>query len=253
MNEYRIGELAHMAGITTRTLRFYEEVGLLAPSGRSERGYRLYCSADADRLQEILLLRRCGVAVREIGPLLSTTPAERADLLARHLGRLRDERLRLTRLIATVERTLATLEGAGSMTDIEKFEGFKRNLVDKNEKRYGAEVRERYGDDVADESNRKMLRMSKQEYADFRTLEEQIRSELESAVAAGDDPAGETGERICSMHRTWLGYTWPAYSAEAHRGLAEAYVADDRFRGYYDRAVEGCAAWLRDAIVAHAR
>ena len=253
MNEYRIGELAHMAGITTRTLRFYEEVGLLAPSGRSERGYRLYCSADADRLQEILLLRRCGVAVREIGPLLSTTPAERADLLARHLGRLRDERLRLTRLIATVERTLATLEGAGSMTDIEKFEGFKRNLVDKNEKRYGAEVRERYGDDVADESNRKMLRMSKQEYADFRTLEEQIRSELERAVDAGDDPAGETGERICSMHRTWLGYTWPAYSAEAHRGLAESYVADNRFRSYYDRSVEGCAAWLRDAIVTHAR
>ena len=60
MNEYRIGELARMAGITTRTLRFYEEAGLLAPSGRSERGYRLYCSADADRLQEILLLRSAG-------------------------------------------------------------------------------------------------------------------------------------------------------------------------------------------------
>lgn len=139
------------------------------------------------------------------------------------------------------------------MTDIEKFEGFKRDLVDKNEERYGAEARERYGDDAVDESNRKMLKMSKQEYADFRALEEQIRSELERAVDAGDDPAGETGKRICSMHRTWLGYTWPAYSAEAHRGLAESYVADDRFRSYYDRSVEGCAAWLRDAIVAHAR
>lgn len=253
MNGYRIGELARMAGITTRTLRFYEEAGLLAPSGRSERGYRLYCNADADRLQEILLLRRCGVAVRDIGPLLSTSPAERAELLARHLVRLRDEQRRLARLIATVERTLATLEGAGSMTDIEKFEGFKRDLVDKNEERYGAEVRERFGDDTVDESNRKMLKMSKQEYADFRALEEQIRSELERAVDAGDDPAGETGERICSMHRTWLGYTWPAYSAEAHRGLAKSYVADDRFRSYYDRSVEGCAAWLRDAIVAHAR
>ena len=115
------------------------------------------------------------------------------------------------------------------------------------------EARERYGDDAVDESNRKMLKMSKQEYADFRALEEQIRSELERAVGAGDDPAGETGERICSMHRTWLGYTWPAYSAEAHRGLAESYVADDRFRSYYDRSVEGCATWLRDAIVAHAR
>lgn len=253
MNEYRIGELAHMAGITTRTLRFYEEAGLLAPSGRSERGYRLYCSADADRLQEILLLRRCGVAVRDIGPLLSTSSAERAELLARHLGRLRDERLRLTRLIATVERTLETLEGAKTMSDDEKFEGFKQELVNDNERRFGAEARRRYGDDAIDEGNRKMLKMSRQEYADFRTLEERIRSELESAVAAGDDPAGAVGKRVFELHRTWLGYTWHAYSAEAYRGLAEGYMADERFRSYYDRAIEGCAAWLRDAIVAHAR
>lgn len=253
MDGYRIGELAHMAGTTTRTLRFYEEAGLLAPSGRSERGYRLYRSADADRLQEILLLRRCGVAVRDIGPLLSTSPAERAELLARHLDRLRDERRRLARLIATVERTLATLEGEDRMADDEKFEGFKRDLVEANEKRHGAEARGRYGDDAVDESNRKMLKMSKQEYGDFRALEEQIRSELERAVDAGDDPAGETGERICDMHRAWLGFTWPSYSAEAHRALAESYVADDRFRSYYDRSVEGCAAWLRDAVAAHAR
>lgn len=139
------------------------------------------------------------------------------------------------------------------MADDEKFEGFKRDLVEANEKRHGAEVRGRYGDDAVDESNRKMLKMSKQEYGDFRALEEQIRSELERAVDAGDDPAGETGERICGMHRAWLGFTWPSYSAEAHRALAESYVADDRFRSNYDRSVEGCAAWLRDAVAAHAR
>lgn len=55
------------------------------------------------------------------------------------------------------------------------------------------------------------------------------------------------------MHRAWLGFTWPSYSAEAHRALAESYVADDRFRSYYDRSVKGCAAWLRDAVAAHAR
>lgn len=253
MDGYRIGELARMAGITTRTLRFYEEAGLLAPSGRSERGYRLYRGADVDRLQEILLLRRCGVAVRDIGPLLSTSPAERAELLARHLEQLHAERRRLSRLIATVERTLETLEGAKTMSDDEKFEGFKQELVNDNERRFGAEARRRYGDDAVDEGNRKMLKMSRQEYADFRTLEEQIRSELERAVAAGDDPAGAVGKRVFELHRTWLGYTWPAYSAEAHRGLAEGYMADERFRSYYDRAIEGCTAWLRDAIVAHAR
>lgn len=250
---YTVGELARLAGTSARALRFYEESGLLVPGRDPRNGYRRYGPGDVNRLQEILLLRSLGVAVRDIAPLLSTSGEARQASLSRHLGALRAERSRLDALIATVERTLAAMRGDADMTDEEKFEGLKRELVEKNEGRFGAEARGRHGDAAVDEANRRLLGMSERDYGDWQALDAQIRSALEVAVTAGVDPAGPEGERVCGLHRRWLARTWPRYSAEAHRGLAESYVADERFRAYYDREVPGCAAWLRDAIARHAR
>lgn len=132
------------------------------------------------------------------------------------------------------------------------FEDMKHELAEENERAYGAEVRERYGDAAADESNRKMMGLTEEEFARFRELGEQINAAIERAVTEGIDPLGEEGARVCAMHREWLGFTWPKYLPEMHRGLAEGYVADERFRAYYDARIEGCAQWLCDAIVAHA-
>ena len=249
---YSIGELAELSGASVRSLRFYEEAGLLAPERDPSSGYRRYRAPDVDRLQEILLLRRLGVAVRDIAPLLSTSEADRRDALRRHLGALEEQRARLDELIASVAKTLAGLEGDEDVSDSEKFEGLKRGLVEGNERRHGAEARDRYGDAAVDEGNRRVLGMSEHDYEAWRGLEAEILEALEAAVRMGSDPAGPEGARVCDLHRRWLGHTWPTYSADAHRGLAESYVADERFTAYYDRAVPGCAAWLRDAVVAHA-
>lgn len=132
------------------------------------------------------------------------------------------------------------------------FEDMKRELIDQNERQYGAEVRERYGDAAIDESNRKMMGLSEDRFARFQELGAQINAAIERAATDGVGPLGEEGARVCAMHREWLAFTWPQYAPEAHRGLAEGYVADERFRAYYDGKVEGCAQWLCDAIVAHA-
>lgn len=139
------------------------------------------------------------------------------------------------------------------MEDKAKFECMKRGLVERNEREYGAEVRESWGDSAADAANRKMLNLSEAEFDRFQALAAQINTDLESAVQAGLDPSDETGQRIYQLHREWLGFTWSFYTPEAHRGLADMYVADERFRSYYDGKVTGCAAWLRDAINAWAR
>ena len=248
---YKIGELAELSGVSVRALRFYEEAGLLAPGRDSTNGYRLYAAEDVDRLQEILLLRHLGVAVRDIAPLLSTTSDDRAAALACHLDGLIAERDQLNTLIATVERTLAELRGELDMADSEKFDGFKRRLVEGSERRYGAEARGRYGNEAIDATNREVLSMSERDYATWQELDARILEALASAVRTNADPAGPEGARVCELHRQWLSYTWSSYSSEAHRGLAESYVADERFAAYYDRDVPGCAAWLRDAIVAH--
>jgi DNA-binding transcriptional MerR regulator len=250
---YRIGELARLAGTTVRALRFYEERGLLSPARDAQSAYRRYGPAEVDRLQEILLLRSLGVAVRDVAPLLSCSPEERRAAFSAHLLGLRAERERLDALIETVERTLDHEEGGRPMTDEEKFEGLKHQLVEDNERRFGAEVRERFGDEAAEKGGGRVRDMGQEDYRRWRGLEGRILDELACAVRDGADPAGEAGARLCEIHRDWLGFTWPSCSAEAHRGLAESYVADERFRAYYDRAADGAATWLRDAIRAHAR
>lgn len=249
---YGIGEVSDIAGISTRTLRYYEEAGLLVPA-RTANGYRRYAPADLDRLQEILLLRHMGMSVAEIPSALSATEDERRQMLARHLGALKAERERLDTLIRTVERTIEHIEKGVPMDDKAKFEGMKRDLVEQNERTHGAEVRERWGDTAADEANRKMLNLSESEFERFQELGRAINESLEAAVSANADPAGDEGERVYRLHREWLGFTWNFYTPDAHRGLAEMYVADERFTTYYDGNVAGCAAWLRDAITAHAR
>ena len=137
------------------------------------------------------------------------------------------------------------------MTDSEKFAGFKQKLVDENEKAYGSEVRKAYGDEAADASNRKLLDLSEEQYSAMQALEGQIKAALEAAVAAGESPAGPEGARIAALHKDWLGYTWAKYSPQAHKGLGQMYVADERFTAYYDAGTPGCARWLCDAIQAH--
>ncbi|MDR2856152.1 MAG: TipAS antibiotic-recognition domain-containing protein, partial [Methanomicrobiales archaeon] len=115
------------------------------------------------------------------------------------------------------------------MSDQEKFEGFKQQLIDENEQKYGAEVRQKYGDKVVDESNAHLKALSKEQYNEGKRLCLLLEETLLSAFATGD-PAGELAQKACDLHRKWLCVFYPKYSKEYHKGLAEMYVADDRFR-----------------------
>ena len=136
------------------------------------------------------------------------------------------------------------------MSDKEKFEGLKQEAIAENERKYGTEIRERYGESTVEESNKKFANLTPEQYDAMTALGERILSELESAVKGGAAPAGEAGRGIAALHREWLGYTWPAYDLKAHKGLAQMYVDDERFTAYYDKNVAGCAAFLRDAVQA---
>ena len=192
---YGIGEVSDIVGVSTRTLRYYEEEGLLVPA-RTANGYRRYTPADLDRLQEILLLRHMGMSVAEIPSALSATEDERRRTLARHLETLRAERERLDALIRTVENTIEHIEKGVPMDDKAKFEGMKRDLVEQNERTHGAEVRERWGDTAADEANRKMLNLSEGEFERFQELGRAINESLEAAVSANADPRRRRGGNV---------------------------------------------------------
>ena len=248
--EYSVNKLSKLSGVSARTLRYYDEIGLLSPLRVAESGYRMYGEAEVDRLQQILLYRELGFALSEIKELLQAPDMEAA--FSSHLSRLKQERARLDKLISNVQKSMATMKGEASMTNAEKFEGFKQSLINENERKYGKEIRERYGDEAVNSSNAALSGMTKEQYDEGERLRAECEITLRRALKTGD-PASELAQAACALHRQWLSHYNPDYSKDYHRALGDMYVTDERFRAYYDNIAAGCAEFLRDALVVYCK
>ena len=247
--EYTVRELADLAGVTTRTLRWYDARGLLKPERVGDNGYRYYGSAQVDRLQQILFYRELGVELDRIREILDDPAFDRTRALREHLVNLRAEQRRIDAVISAVEENLLAAERNEIMTDEKKFEAFKKKLVADNEEKYGAEARQKYGDEPVDRANANVLGLSQEDYMDWTELDQTILTGLEKAVNEGLDPTGPAGEELAKLHRRWLAHSLGEnYDGKKHRGIAQMYVLDERFTAYYDKNVTGCAQFLRDAV-----
>lgn len=246
--EYTVQKLGLLAGVSTRTLRYYDEIDLLKPARINSSGYRIYGQAEVDRLQQILFYRELGVSLEEIKEIMSSPTFDAERALREHREKLLEKRAQLDRLIANVDLTLAQREGTKTMTDKQKFEGFKQQLIHDNEQQYGEEIRAKYGDERVERANRKIKEMSEEEYVQVEQLNEKLHATLKQAFASGD-PGSELAQQAADLHRQWLSFYWDSYSKEAHAGVAQMYVDDPRFTAYYDKEQPGLAAFLRDAVV----
>lgn len=248
--EYTIKQMAELSGVTARALRWYDRLGLLRPGRVTDAGYRIYGPEEVDRLQQILFFRELDFPLEDIRRMLDDPAYDRQAALQSHLAELEARRARLDSLILTVQATIEEAKGGRKMSDQEKFESFKRHVVEENESRYGKEIRTAYGDEAIDRSNARTLSLSPEEYGQQKALEEDIRSALTAAVRAGEAPEGAEGQRIAALHRRWLSFSWDRYTPQAHAGLVQLYTQDPRFTAYYDREVPGCAAFLQAAVLA---
>lgn len=249
--EYTVKALAELAKVTSRTLRWYDRMGLLKPGRISSAGYRLYGPAEVNRLQQILFYRELGLPLAEIRAILNTPDFDRQAALQSHLLALQERREQLDALIRTVERTLLNEKGEITMSDKEKFEGFKRQKVEENEQLYGKEVRKKHGDGPMEAANKAMLGLAWEEYQRWESLDKELRERLAAAVRAGESPEGKVGVHLARLHREWRTILMPDCDDARQMGIAELYMEDLCFTAYYDREVSGCTQFLRDAVRAH--
>ena len=246
--EYTVKKLALLSGISARTLRYYDEIGLLVPARINSSGYRIYGQKQVDLLQQILFYRELDFRLDVIKEIISDPNFDESKALYHHYRNLLQKRERLDNIIATVEKTIRNKESGDMMKDKDKFHGLKEQLIEGNEEKFGKEIREKYGDDTINVSNAKLRGMSQDDYQAMNELGEEILHSLEQACATGD-PASEIAQTVARKHKQWLQYSWPHYTKEKHAGLAEMYVADERFTAYYDQKVKGATKFLRDAIL----
>ncbi len=245
--EYTISKLANISGISTRTLRYYDQIGLLQPARVDRNGYRIYGNREVDLLQQILFYRELGVTLNSVRKMITSDDFDLERTLQGHLENLKQERRRIDLLIENVAKSISSMKGETQMTDNEKFEGFKQELINENEKKYGKEIREKYGDKNVDDSNSRVSRMTQEQFDEAENIRQEFEKVLESAFNSGD-PCGELAMKACELHKRWLCVFYDKYSKEYHRNLGKMYVADERFRANYDKIAPKCTEFLRDAI-----
>jgi len=242
---YTVQQLSQLTGLTPRTLRYYDSIGLLRPRRQKENDYRLYSEDEVKRLCQILRYREMGLPLEEIGVLLEG--AEEKALLQSHLDRLQKEQQRICRQMKKVSDALK-----GKEKEEMEFEKMKQQALRENEECYGVEIRERYGKEMVEESNCRFIGMSRENWEAARKAEVAYKEKLRQAMAEGD-VAGEVAKEACRLHMEWLRFFWKKELCTplAHMGLVQMYTQDERFRAYYEKIAPGCVDFLEQAVRAY--
>lgn len=246
--EYSIKELSQLAGVSTRTLRYYDETGILKPSRVTDAGYRYYGREEVELLQQILFYKERGFELKIIKKIIYDKDFDMLKAMEEHLLSLEDQKASTEALIQTVKKTIRHMKGECEMSDKEKFQSLKEKMLKENEQKYGKEACDKYGVESVNASNKKMMNLTEDTWNRWEELEEEILEKLESTVKTRVNFDSKEAEEIVKLHKEWLSISLPDYSAEIHRGIAAMYVADERFTSYYDRQETGCAQFLCDAV-----
>ncbi|GAA0939601.1 MerR family transcriptional regulator [Nonomuraea longicatena] len=243
--EWTIQELATRAGITSRALRHYDRVGLLAPSRIGANGYRYYDSAAVARLQRILLMRRFGMGLPAIAEVLADEVDTHEGLRA-HIAALEEERERIDRQIRSVRHTLDALRaGAEPRMDV-MLSGFNDLYKD--------EVISLWGERAFQAGNDWWHGKSLDQQRAWKQDTEDLVAAWVTAAKAGVGPASERAQALAARHVEWLRQIPGTPTAEGDRersidmvrGLGDMYADDPRFAGMYDDAAG--ARFVRDAL-----
>lgn len=246
---YSVGQVAGFAGVTVRTLHHYDDIGLLAPSERSHAGHRRYSDADLDRLQQILFYRELGFPLDEVAALLDDPEADPRAQLRRQHDLLTARIEKLQKMAAAVEHAMEARTMGINLTPEEKFEVFG----DKDPEQYAEEAEQRWGGtETYAESQRRAARYTKDDWKRMQAEVNAWSERYDALMAAGAPPAGEAAMDMAEEHRQHITKWFYECTYEIHRGLADMYVADERFKAFYDSLRTGLAEHLRDAIRANA-
>ncbi|MDQ1304826.1 MAG: MerR family transcriptional regulator, thiopeptide resistance regulator [Actinomycetota bacterium] len=248
--EWLVHELASRAGISTRTLRHYDAIGLLTPTRVGTNGYRRYGPDAVARLQRILLLRDLGLGL----PVIAAVLAEEIDelqALSRHIAELEASRARTERRIRAVEHTLeARRQGVEPCPDI---------MLDGFNDRYEEEVVARWGERAYRVSNEWWHSLPLSQQRTWKDRGDDLVADWISAWREGTAPDSPVAQELAARHVGWLG-TIPGTplhdddqlgSVAMLRGLGAMYVGDPRFARTYGGR-DG-ARFVRDALEEYLR
>jgi DNA-binding transcriptional MerR regulator len=242
VKSYTVSQVARMAGVTIRTLHHYDQIGLLSPAARTEAGYRLYQEPDLLRLQQILFFKELDMPLAEVRQILDDPSFDQVTALEHHRQLLQQQMERLTRLLNTIDKTIEGLtEVDMTLTDEELYGGFSTEQIE----RYKREARQMWGTQVVEESERKVKKLSREQWKAVGAEGEAVTVAL--AAVADRDPSDDQVQALIARHHAWIEHFYPC-SAGRYRGLAQLYVEHPEFRAFYEKYRPGLADFMAEAM-----
>jgi DNA-binding transcriptional MerR regulator len=242
---YSVNQLATLAGVSVRTLHYYDEVGLLKPSRIKHNDYRQYDEVELLRLQQIMFFRELDFSLEQIKKILSAPSFEIQTALEEQKKLIKIKRHRLDRLIATIDKTIKKINHEIIMEDQELYGNFSKSEMDK----YAQEAKDRWGHtDVFKQSQERVKKMGRAGLAKVMKEASELTQEIAGAMKADPDPKSEAVQKLIGKHYEGLrAFYEPNLSMYA--GMAKMYVSDPRFKANYEKVATGLAEFMRDGML----
>jgi DNA-binding transcriptional MerR regulator len=238
---FTVKQLSKMAGITPRTLHYYDEIGLLKPSQVGANGYRYYGEEALLRLQQILLYRELDLPLEHIKEIVEHPDFDVLSALESHRQKLRQRIMHMERLIDTVDDTISHLKGQKRMDTQQFFEGFS----DEQQAEFEKEAMQIYDPEIVKASNKKWKSYSA---AEKQRIGEEGNAIYRDMLLAMPKGASSPEAQACvERWRRHIEYFWNP-NDEQLLGLANGYNDDPRFKANFDRIHPDLAAFMRSAV-----
>jgi DNA-binding transcriptional MerR regulator len=238
---YTVKQLSNLAGVSVRTLHYYDEIGLLKPASIGENGYRYYGDKEILCLQQILFYRELDLSLADIKMILESPDFDVLEALQEHKSALGQRVERLNRLVITVENTIKHLKGTKEMSKKQLFAAF----TEEEEKKYTAEAEQIYDPEIVKASLKKWKSYTKE---DKQRIADEGNEAYEALVAA--IPSGASSQQTQDGVELWrkhMDYFWTP-NLDQLLGLAEMYNTDERFKANFDKIDPRLAAFVLEAV-----
>ena len=243
-SSYTVKQLSDLAGVSIRTLHYYDEINLLRPDAYGENGYRYYGEEALLRLQQILFFRELDFSLAEIQSILDRPDFDRLHTLQVHRKTLLERVARLERLVHTVDKTIQHLNGEAPMSKKEYYEGFS----EAKQKEYEQYVRQRWGNETYESSAKRWADLSDAEKKAYGARGDALNKAL--AASMDKDPRDPAVQALIEQYREHLSFFYDV-TLDIYEGLGHGYNQHPDFIAFYDQYAPGLAAFLEQAITAY--
>lgn len=238
---YTVKQLSQLAGVSVRTLHYYDEIGLLKPSSVGENGYRHYSDENLFRLQQILFFREMDLDLLQIKKILDNKQFDSITALQSHRQMLQEKVTRLQTLIQTVDTTIMHLIGEVNMSKKKIFEGFS----EEKQKQYEQQAMKEYGEDSVRQSIKLWNSYTEAQKEQIKQEGSAIYLDLAANMGKGIESL-EVQATLGRWHQHLRHFYEP--SLEVLRGLGNSYNEHPDFNATFTAIHPDLPAFLQKAI-----